>query len=75
MREEIHSDGRESYIRAVVSREGEEYTAVTTGGQGSHMMTSLVKANALVIVPEGVKHVAPGQQLTALMIDWPENVF
>lgn len=75
MQEEIHSDGRESYIRAVVTREGEGYTAVTTGGQGSHMMTSLVNANALVIVPEGVRHVAIGHQLTALMIDWPENVF
>lgn len=75
MREEIHSDGRESYIRAVVSREGEGYTAVTTGGQGSHMMTSLVKANALVIVPEGVKYVAAGERLLALMIDWPEIVF
>ncbi|MFZ0544856.1 MAG: gephyrin-like molybdotransferase Glp [Candidatus Promineifilaceae bacterium] len=75
MLEEIQSDGRESYVRAVVRREGGVYTAVTTGGQGSHMMTSLVKANALVIVPEGVKHVAVGQQLIALMIDWPEWVF
>ena len=75
MREEVHSDGRQSYIRAVVSRGLDGYTAVTTGGQGSHMMTSLVKANALVVIPEGVKYVAEGQPLTALMIDWPENVF
>ncbi len=75
MREEIHSDGRQSYIRAIVKREGERYTAVTTGGQGSHMMTSLVKANALVIVPEGVQYVGVGQSLPALMIDWPEQVF
>jgi molybdopterin molybdotransferase len=75
MREEIHSDGRESYIRAVVTREGEGYSAVTTGGQGSHMMTSLVKANALVIVPEGVRFVAIGETLSAMMIDWPEIVF
>jgi molybdopterin molybdotransferase len=75
MAEEIHSDGRQSYIRAVVSRDGQGYTAVTTGGQGSHMMTSLVKANALVIVPEGVKYVAAGERLRALMIDWPEIVF
>jgi molybdopterin biosynthesis enzyme len=39
------------------------------------MMTSLVKANALVIVPEGVKYVAAGERLRALMIDWPEIVF
>jgi molybdopterin molybdotransferase len=76
MQEAIESDGRESYIRAVVSRgEGGKYTAVTTGGQGSHMMTSLVKANALLIVPEGSKHVAVGELLSAWMIDWPETVF
>ena len=75
MREALRSDGRESYLRAVVTREGEVYQAVTTGGQGSHMMTSLVKANALVIVPEGVLEVAPGEWLSAIMLDWPETVF
>jgi len=75
VQETIHSDGRESYIRAVVTRTGEEYTAVTTGSQGSHIMTSLVKANALLIVPEGVKLVSSGDLLTAWMIDWPETVF
>lgn len=75
MVEEIHSDGRESYIRAIVKRDGNSYTAVTTGGQGSHLMTSLVKANALVVVPEGVKFVGIGERLKALMIDWPEIVF
>ena len=75
IQETIHSDGRESYIRAVVTKEGERYTAVTTGSQGSHIMTSLVKANALLIVPEGVAFVAAGDELTAWMIDWPETVF
>lgn len=73
--EPIVSDGRESYIRAVVKRGENGYTAITTGGQGSHIMTSLVKANALIIVPEGVKAVAAGEILTAMMIDWPGNVF
>jgi molybdopterin molybdotransferase len=75
MQDEIHSDGRESYVRATVTRSSEGYNAVSTGSQGSHMMTSLVKANALVIVPEGVKVVRPGERLTALMLDWPETVF
>jgi molybdopterin molybdotransferase len=73
--EDIHSDGRESYIRAVVERAGKAYQARTTGGQGSHMMTSMVKANALLVVPEGVKYVPAGDKLPALMIDWPETVF
>lgn len=75
MQEDIHSDGRESYLRAIVHRVGDVYTAVTTGQQGSHMLTSLVKANALVVVPEGVQQVSQGTHLVALMLDWPEVVF
>jgi molybdopterin molybdotransferase len=73
--EEISSDGRETYVRAVVTRTAEGYTAVSTGSQGSHVLTSLVKANALVILPEGVTKVTPGTPLQAIMIDWPELVF
>ncbi|MFW5940986.1 MAG: gephyrin-like molybdotransferase Glp [Chloroflexota bacterium] len=74
--EALSSDGRESYLRAHVTRgEDGDYLATTTGSQGSHIMTSLVKANALVIVPEGVTEVAAGQRLEALMIDWPPTVF
>jgi len=75
VQEDIDSDGRESYIRAVVTHDENGYQATTTGAQGSHMMTSLVKANALLIVPEGVKYVAAGSQLTAWMFDWPETIF
>lgn len=71
----ISSDGRESYVRAVVERRGAEYVATTTGSQGSHIMTSLVQANALLIVPEGVRQVNAGEKLTAWMLDWPETVF
>ncbi len=74
--EPIASDGRESYLRAVVSRDGDgRYWATPTGSQGSHMMTSLVRANALLIVPENVREVAAGDTLVALMLDWPANVF
>ncbi|MBK8987851.1 MAG: molybdopterin molybdotransferase MoeA [Chloroflexi bacterium] len=76
LQDAIHSDGRESYIRAVVARsEAGGYSATTTGSQGSHVMTSLVKANALLIVPEGVTFVPPGEHLRAWMLDWPEMVF
>ncbi len=75
LQDDIESDGRESYIRAVVEKQGDAYIGTTTGGQGSHMMTSLVKANALLIVPENVKFIAAGEQVTAWMLDWPEKVF
>lgn len=75
LQETIQSDGRESYIRAVVSKEGGKYTAVTTGNQGSHITTSLVRANAFLIIPEGATQVMAGETVTAWMIDWPEIVF
>jgi molybdopterin molybdotransferase len=75
IQDHLHSDGRESYLRAVVTRTPDGYEATTTGAQGSNLMTSMVKANALVIVPEGIKEVAAGEQLTAMMLDWPETVF
>lgn len=75
VRETIHSDGRESYIRAIVTREPDGYVAIPTGSQGSHIMTSLAQANALLIVPEGVEFVPAGGRLAAMMIDWPNTVF
>jgi molybdopterin molybdotransferase len=76
LQDTIQSDGRESYVRAVVARDSSgEYIATTTGSQGSHIMTSLVEANALLIVTEGVKTIMSGEIVSAWMIDWPETVF
>ena len=76
MLDDITSDGRETYARAMVEKRTDgTYVASLTGSQGSHIMTSLVKANALVVVPEGVEHVRAGEMLQALMIDWPPAVF
>ena len=63
--EDISSDGRETYVRAIVSRTDSGYVAFSTGSQGSHVLTSLVRANALVIIPEGTtryqgRHVTSG---------------
>ena len=72
--EPLASDGRESYLRAVVEREEEGYTARPAGGQGSAILSALVRANALVIVPAGVTSLAAGEVVTAWMLDWPEWV-
>ena len=53
--EALESDGRESYLRAIVSQENGRLVARLTGAQGSGNMLSLVRANALLIVPSGVK--------------------
>ena len=53
--EPVESDGRESYLRAIVTEEQGQLTARLTGHQGSGNLLSLVQANALLIVPSGVK--------------------
>ncbi len=68
--EQIDSDGRESYLRAHVSEETERggYTARLTGHQGSGNLHSLVQANALLIIPAGVKCVPAGEEVQAWLI-------
>jgi molybdopterin molybdotransferase len=63
--EEILSDGRESYLRAVVHEENGRIVAKLTGHQGSGNLLSLVQANALLIIPAGVKCVPAGQEVEA----------
>ncbi len=65
------SPGRENYIRVVVSRDGDDYVARTTGAQGSEILTSMAKANALLIVPEDVRLVEAGERVRAILLDWP----
>jgi molybdopterin molybdotransferase len=63
---------RRHYVRAHVEWRDGRYVARTTGNQGSHIMTSLLNANALVIVAEGGVEVHPGDTAKAIMLDWPE---
>ena len=64
---------RRHYVRAHVAWKGTHFVAQTTGNQGSHIMTSLLNANALLIVPEGHTRVPPGSKLKAIMLNWPEE--
>jgi len=66
--EEILSDGRESYLRAIIREEGGFPTASLTGHQGSGNLLSLVQADALLIIPAGVKCVPAGQEVNAWML-------
>ena len=66
--EEIQSDGRESYLRADVREVDGLLSARLTGHQGSGNLRSLVQANALLIIPAGVKCVPAGQEVTAWML-------
>ena len=61
--EAVESDGRESYLRAVV--DPDTNLAYLTGHQGSGNLYSLVQANALLISPAGVKSRPAGAAVDA----------
>ncbi|HXD11142.1 MAG TPA: gephyrin-like molybdotransferase Glp [Anaerolineales bacterium] len=65
---EILSDGRESYLRAVIQQSDDGYIAKLTGHQGSGNLLSLVQADALLIIPAGVKCVPAGQEVEAILL-------
>ena len=66
--QEIESDGRESYLRAKVREENGIHIAELTGHQGSGNLLSLVQADALLIIPAGVKCVPVGQKVEAYLL-------
>ncbi len=72
--EAIESDGRETYARAWVERREGQWQARLSGGQGSNMLHSLARANALVIVPDGITRLDAGAPAQAQMLDWPEEL-
>jgi len=64
------------FLRAVVQPEGAGGALVArlTGPQGSGILTSMARANALLIVPEDRAVVAAGDTLAALLLDDPHHV-
>jgi len=65
----IESDGRESYLRARVTSSNGNLLAELVGHQGSGNLFSLVQANALLIVPSGVKSLPAGSSLEVLLLE------
>ena len=66
--EAVESDGRESYLRAEIREENGVLTAYLSGHQGSGNLLSLVRANALLIIPAGVKSAPANQEVDAWML-------
>ena len=65
----VESDGRESYLRAIVNWRDGMYEASLTGHQGSGNLRSLVQANAFLIVPSEVKSLPAGSMVDIWLLD------
>jgi molybdopterin molybdotransferase len=70
--ESIHLKPRlQHFLRAVVTQGPNGLEARLTGPQGSGILTSMVLANALLIVPEGQFDTPAGAEVRALVLDDP----
>jgi molybdopterin molybdotransferase len=58
---------RRAYLRVTVRDEAGAYIAEPAGGQGSSQLLPLVRANALLIVPEGLPAAEPGVTYDAIL--------
>ncbi len=71
--EDISNSGRRHYMRAWVHLEADGYHVTTRGSgvqvQGSGILTSLVWANGLVVVPEHVTYLPTGASVEVWILD------
>lgn len=63
------SPERRHYVRAVAARREEEWTVQAVEAQGSNILHSMVRANALVVFPEFETELAAGAKVQALLLE------
>ncbi len=59
---------RRHFLRGILSRENDVLAVRTTGNQGSGILTSMVKANCLIDVPEEVERLNPGDTVNVQVL-------
>ncbi len=62
--------GRRHFVRVRVETREEGYIARLAGPQGAGILTSLLRANGLLIIPEAVASAEAGTCWTVQMLDW-----
>ena len=62
-------EGKKYFIRCIVSREKGEYSATTTGEQGSGILMSMVRANGLIVLPEEKTSFETGETVKVQLLD------
>ena len=62
--------GRRHYVRVTVEWAESGYVATPAGAQGAGVLSTLTRANGLMVVPEDVPRVEDGWVLPVQMVDW-----
>ncbi|HPC83629.1 MAG TPA: molybdopterin molybdotransferase MoeA [Thermoanaerobaculaceae bacterium] len=71
--DKAEGDLRTHFLRVVARQEGDRLVARATGPQGSGILSSMVRANALAVVPGESRGVAPGEEVLLHMTELPED--
>ena len=61
--------GVKHFIRAIVKKEKDKYTASNTGDQGSGILKSMVLANALIVLEENYTRAKKGAKVNVQLLD------
>ena len=74
VRAELLSDvtspaGKRQFLRGWLDVADGRYVVRAVGGPGSHLLAGLSKANALIVVPDDVTHVAQGEAVTVMLLE------
>jgi molybdopterin molybdotransferase len=64
---------RRQFHRAWVHVEAGSYIATSTGPQGSHVLTSVARGNALMDLPEGPRSYAAGELVEVILLEEGES--
>ena len=64
-----HKDERRHFVRVRLEWEDDAYRAYLTGAQGSGILSSMVHANALAVIPEEWDHAPAGARVSVILID------
>jgi len=67
--DEIRKDDRRHYVRVQVQEHEGGYVASLTGAQGSGILTSMVRANGLAIIPETWQNAPAGSTVRVILLD------
>ena len=63
---------RRHFLRGILTREAGGFTVRTTGDQGSGILTSMVKANCLIDIPQETERLKPGDPVTVQVLGEPQ---
>jgi len=67
---DTRTSDRVFFARCVVTQRDGRYYARLTGPQGSGILTSMARANAVTAIPPQKRIVEPGEEIEVIMLDW-----